>query len=71
MTAIEGQKIPTKHQELLAWVEEIAALTKPDAIRWCDGSDAEWTELTDHLVERGGRDAAQFGGQGELVLLPQ
>ncbi|WP_026926316.1 phosphoenolpyruvate carboxykinase (GTP) [Granulicoccus phenolivorans] len=53
MTAIEGQKIPTKHQELLAWVEEIAALTKPDAIRWCDGSDAEWTELTDHLVERG------------------
>ncbi len=28
---------------LLAWVEEVAALTKPAAIRWCDGSQAEWT----------------------------
>ncbi|MBU6373331.1 MAG: phosphoenolpyruvate carboxykinase (GTP) [Alphaproteobacteria bacterium] len=44
---------PTKHAALIAWVEEIAALTKPDRIHWCDGSDAEWTALTDDLVAKG------------------
>lgn len=44
---------PTKHQALIAWVEQVAALTQPDAIRWCDGSEAEWTELTNALVEAG------------------
>ncbi|HHV20251.1 MAG TPA: phosphoenolpyruvate carboxykinase (GTP) [Propionibacterium sp.] len=53
MTATVGHNAPTTHAELLAWVAEVAELTKPDAIRWCDGSDAEWKELTDHLVDRG------------------
>jgi len=44
---------PTKHAKLLAWVREIAALTEPDRVRWCDGSDAEWSELTDELVAAG------------------
>src|SRR5581483_2413231 len=44
---------PTKHARLIAWVAEIAALTKPDRVRWCDGSEAEWTELTDELVKAG------------------
>ncbi len=44
---------PTKHARLLAWVRVVAALTKPDAIHWCDGSDEEWTLLTDRLVEAG------------------
>ena len=44
---------PTKHARLLAWVAEVAALTKPKAIHWCDGSDAEWTALTDELVAAG------------------
>jgi len=44
---------PTKHQKLVQWVAEIAALTEPDRVHWCDGSDAEWTALTDHLVECG------------------
>ncbi|NIJ07364.1 phosphoenolpyruvate carboxykinase (GTP) [Sphingomonas vulcanisoli] len=43
----------TNHGGLLAWVEQIAALTKPDAIRWCDGSDGEWDELSRQLVEGG------------------
>jgi len=43
----------TSHAALLNWVEEIAALTQPAAIRWCDGSDAEWSELTDQLVAAG------------------
>ncbi|MDO5682939.1 MAG: phosphoenolpyruvate carboxykinase (GTP) [Propionibacteriaceae bacterium] len=53
VTATVGQNAPTTHEALIAWVAEVAELTKPDAIRWCDGSDAEWKELTDHLVDRG------------------
>jgi phosphoenolpyruvate carboxykinase (GTP) len=45
---------PTKHAKLIAWVEEVAALTLPDRVHWCDGSDAEWTALTGELV-RGGK----------------
>src|SRR5579862_9698203 len=44
---------PTKHAKLLDWVREIAALTEPDRVRWCDGSETEWTELTGELVKAG------------------
>ncbi|MDA2805235.1 phosphoenolpyruvate carboxykinase (GTP) [Nocardiopsis suaedae] len=44
---------PTTHKELITWVDEIAELTKPDAVVWCDGSDAEWDRLTGLLVENG------------------
>src|SRR4051812_20439758 len=44
---------PTTHTELVAWVGEIAELTQPDRIEWCDGSEAEWTRLTNLLVEQG------------------
>ncbi|MFV0533798.1 MAG: phosphoenolpyruvate carboxykinase (GTP) [Cumulibacter sp.] len=44
---------PTKHKELLAWVAEVAAMTQPDTIRWVDGSDMEWKQITDQLVEAG------------------
>ena len=44
---------PTKHARLLAWVQEVADLTKPDRVYWCDGSEAEWTRLTDELVASG------------------
>src|SRR5258708_6597859 len=47
------QPAPTKHAQLLAWVREIAELAEPDRVRWCDGSDAEWTELTAELVKAG------------------
>lgn len=39
--------------ELLAWVREVAALTTPDRIVFCDGSDSEWTRITDKLVDAG------------------
>ena len=54
VTAIPGlAPAPTKHKRLIAWVREMAALTRPDRVHWCDGSDAEWDALTDHLVAAG------------------
>jgi len=44
---------PTTHAGLLAWVEEVAALTTPDSVVWCDGSEREWDELTGKLVAAG------------------
>ncbi len=35
------------------WVQEVAQLTQPDAIHWCDGSENERRELEALMVERG------------------
>jgi phosphoenolpyruvate carboxykinase (GTP) len=43
----------TKHAKLLSWVEEIAELTQPDSIHWCDGSAEEYDQLARQLVEAG------------------
>ena len=44
---------PTTHQGILDFVNEVAAMTQPDRIHWCTGSDEEWTELTEALVSTG------------------
>ena len=44
---------PTTHQGILDFVNEVAAMTQPDSIHWCTGSDEEWTELTEALVSTG------------------
>ncbi len=49
----DGDSAPTTHQGILDFVAEVAALTTPDAIHWCTGSDQEWTELTEALVAAG------------------
>ena len=51
MTATETRA--TSHARLLGWVDEVAALTLPDRVLWCDGSDAEWERLTDEMVSAG------------------
>jgi phosphoenolpyruvate carboxykinase (GTP) len=44
---------PTTHEKLIAWVDEVAALTQPDSIHWCDGSAEEYDSLCAALVEAG------------------
>jgi phosphoenolpyruvate carboxykinase (GTP) len=44
---------PTPHEKLLAWVDEVAALTQPDSTHWCDGSAEEYDSLCAALVQAG------------------
>ncbi len=44
---------PTSNKRLIDWVEEVARLTTPDRIHWCDGSDREYDELCAELVAQG------------------
>ncbi|MET7768813.1 phosphoenolpyruvate carboxykinase (GTP) [Nocardia sp. NPDC005366] len=44
---------PTDHAGITAWVEDVAELTAPDRIVWCDGSRPEWDRLTAELVAKG------------------
>ena len=44
---------PTKNQKLIDWVEEVARLTTPDRIHWCDGSAQEYDDLCQRLVDQG------------------
>ena len=43
----------TDNARLRAWVEEIAALTQPDEIHWCDGSAEEYGQLANTLIAAG------------------
>ncbi len=52
-TAPQPPTSPTSHPQLLAWVAQVAALTTPDHVVWCDGSDEQWQELTAALVDAG------------------
>ncbi|MFS2167199.1 phosphoenolpyruvate carboxykinase (GTP) [Variovorax sp. Varisp62] len=42
-----------KNAKLIAWVADMAALCKPEAIHWCDGSKEEYDRLCQRLVDAG------------------
>jgi phosphoenolpyruvate carboxykinase (GTP) len=44
--------ISLPHKALANWVMETALLCEAEKIRWCNGSQEEWDELTDELVEK-------------------
>ena len=44
---------PTTNQRLSAWVAEVAELTQPESIHWCDGSAEEYDDLCRQLIEAG------------------
>ena len=49
---------PTRLDALQRWVDDVARLTRPDAVHWCDGSDAEHAALV-----------AKMEGDGTLIRL--
>ncbi|MBO7332833.1 MAG: phosphoenolpyruvate carboxykinase (GTP) [Alphaproteobacteria bacterium] len=50
---MQKNNIPTKNKKVLAWVNEVAMLCTPDEIYWCDGSEEEYAQLCNLLVEKG------------------
>ena len=43
----------TKHARLLAWIDEMEQLCKPDHVHWCDGSQEEYDRLCELMVKGG------------------
>src|SRR5215510_15574460 len=53
-TVTQTNTIPlTKNEHLLRWVEKMAELTRPDRIHWVDGSQEEYDQLCEEMVESG------------------
>ncbi len=44
---------PTDNKKLLQWIDEVAELCQPDRIHWCDGSQEEYDQLAEELVQAG------------------
>lgn len=45
--------LPTNHKKLIEWVNECAALMTPDAVEWCDGSEAEYQRMAKITLDSG------------------
>ncbi|WP_298400667.1 phosphoenolpyruvate carboxykinase (GTP) [Janthinobacterium sp.] len=55
MGGVAALNVPAyiKQQKLINWVADIAALTKPERIYWCDGSQEEYERLCADMVASG------------------
>lgn len=47
------QKIPTTNTKVIDWVNEVADLTEPEAVYWCDGSEKEIEAINQLLIDNG------------------
>ncbi|HHQ14450.1 MAG TPA: phosphoenolpyruvate carboxykinase (GTP), partial [Chromatiales bacterium] len=43
----------TSNQALQQWIDEVTALTRPDQVKWCDGSEAEYQSLIEQMLASG------------------
>ncbi len=51
--AAPKHRVTTNHAALREWVDEVASLTQPDEIHWCDGSAQEYDQLAQTLLDAG------------------
>ena len=45
--------LPTNHKKLIEWVNECAEMMTPEKVVWCDGSEKEYQEMCDIMVDAG------------------
>ncbi len=53
ISEIVTEAATTSNPEVLQWVTEVAELTQPSAVVWCNGSQDEWNRITAEMVEAG------------------
>jgi len=53
VTIVQPRAPRTRNARLLAWVDEMARLCRPDAVHWCDGSRREHDRLCEQMVASG------------------